>query len=253
MLRAVVLAARLEFTIDEPILEAIAHPQARDRAQRAAAAARGVLQDPALRACRRGVPAAARHRAAEGDHAGARRRAASRSGAPIAALDRYRAQFEAAPDSLTNADPGRHAAASARPDRPRGSASPPMRWSGASSSACCRSPAATSSGCSRSSALQPRLLDIQAPHARAARAAAPSIVRRSADLARNPRRAPRRRRALARAAGADRGDASSTGATSGGRGRPFQRRRRRRRRRAPLRAPRSRPAWRQLPARATNR
>ena len=51
--------------------------QARDRAQRAGAAGRGVLQDPALGARGRGVQPAALHRTAEGDHAGARRRARS--------------------------------------------------------------------------------------------------------------------------------------------------------------------------------
>ena len=75
----------------------------RDRAQRAGAAARGVLQDPAIGPRRRRVPSAARDRPAEGDHAGARGGAARRCGESIAALDRYRARFAAAPDSLTNA------------------------------------------------------------------------------------------------------------------------------------------------------
>ena len=49
MLRAVVLAARLEFTIDPPVVDAIRAHAPRDRAKRAGAAARGVLQDPARR------------------------------------------------------------------------------------------------------------------------------------------------------------------------------------------------------------
>ncbi len=49
MLRAVALAARLDFTIDPPIARRDSAPPPRDRAQLAAAAARGVLQDPARR------------------------------------------------------------------------------------------------------------------------------------------------------------------------------------------------------------
>ena len=50
MLRAVVLAARLEFTIEEPILDSIDSHKHEIAKQRAGAAARGVLQDPAIRA-----------------------------------------------------------------------------------------------------------------------------------------------------------------------------------------------------------
>ena len=116
MLRAVVLAARLEFTIDEPILEAIDAHRARDRAQRAGAAARGVLQDPALRARRGGLPAAARDRAAEGDHAGARD-----APDPLWRVDRGARSLPRAvrrrARHADQRDPRRHAAAAARPGR----------------------------------------------------------------------------------------------------------------------------------------
>ena len=48
-MRAVALAARLDFAIDQPILDAIQRPSPRDRPQLPAAAARGVLQDSASR------------------------------------------------------------------------------------------------------------------------------------------------------------------------------------------------------------
>ena len=88
MLRAVVLAARLEFTIDEPILDAIAthrHEIARSAPARLMEEFYKILRSGHAE---RGAAAAARHRAAEGDHAGAgggaRRAAGDRSRRSIA-------------------------------------------------------------------------------------------------------------------------------------------------------------------------
>ena len=85
-----------------------------------------------------------------------------RSGTSIAALDRYRAKFEAAPDSLTNAI---LAGTLLHPLGLVGAAPrfPPMRWNAASSWACCRSPRRDIERLQQILVLQPRLLDIQAP------------------------------------------------------------------------------------------
>ena len=101
MLRAVVLAARLEFTIDEPMLESIAihrHEIARSAPARLVEEYYKILRSGPREG---GLHAAALDRVAEGHHARASRRIAL--WATIAALDRYRARFVDAPDTLTNA------------------------------------------------------------------------------------------------------------------------------------------------------
>jgi poly(A) polymerase len=102
MLRAVVLAARLQFTIDEPTLEAIAahrHEIARSAPPRLVEEYYKILRsghaEEAFRQLRTTglLKAITPELAAAGDatwHA-------------MAALDRYRARFGSAPDSLTNA------------------------------------------------------------------------------------------------------------------------------------------------------
>ena len=104
---------------------------------------------------------------------------AIRCGARSRALDRYRARFAGGARVADQRDPRRHAAPAARPGR-RAGASPPMRSSGASSSACCRSPRRDIERLQQILAMQPRLIDMQAPAARAARPAAPRRLRRSA-------------------------------------------------------------------------
>lgn len=102
MLRAVVLAARLEFTIDEPILESIAlhkHEIERSAPARLVEEYYKILRSghakEALRQLRTtGLLKAITPELAT-DHEGL-----SRS---VSALDRYRARFHDAPDTLTNA------------------------------------------------------------------------------------------------------------------------------------------------------
>ena len=211
MLRAVVLAARLRVHDRRADPRRDRRAPARDCAQRAGAAARGVLQDSALGARRRGVPPAARDGAAEGDHAGARRRARLRCGGRSSSLDRYRARFEAAPETLTNAIlAGTLLQPLGLVGRRRDS--PPTRSSGGSSSACCRSPRRDVERLQQIIALQPRLLDIQAPPAPSAacctarrstkrspgsRFTASGPSRRA--LARSCRRRPHQRRITSRA------------------------------------------------------
>jgi poly(A) polymerase len=101
MLRAVVLAARLQFAIDEPILEAIAvhrHEIARSaparlleeyyKILRSGHAADAMRQLRATRLMKEITPELASGTDDVWEH--------------IAALDRYRARFDAAPDALTN-------------------------------------------------------------------------------------------------------------------------------------------------------
>ena len=147
MLRAVVLAARLEFTIDEPMLEAIAahrHEIAHSAPARLVEEYYKILRsghaEEALRQLRTTglLKAITPELAAAGDELWrsiARARSLSRA---VRRGARHRDQR----------DPRRHAAPAARPRRPA-RASRPTRSSAASSSACCRLRGATSSGCSR--------------------------------------------------------------------------------------------------------
>ena len=158
MLRAVALAARLDFTIDPPIGRRDPAPRAAHRASVAGAAARGVLQDPALGRVGAGVPPARRGRLLERSRAGAAGAIAAQAlWQSLAALDAYRHRFEAMPETLTNPIllgtllvPLGFTRAAVTPRRsrtaPSRSAEPP-----ATARAGCRCRGATSSGCGRSS------------------------------------------------------------------------------------------------------
>ncbi len=104
MIRAIAIAARLDFTI-EPTLLAVDPPASPgDRQELAAAADRGVLQDPARRARRR-------RRSARWREVGLlepismelHKGAADPLWRSLAAVDEYRRQFESTPDTLSNA------------------------------------------------------------------------------------------------------------------------------------------------------
>jgi tRNA nucleotidyltransferase/poly(A) polymerase len=147
MLRAVVLAARLEFTIDEPILEAIAahrHEIARSaparlveeyykilRSGHAEQAFRQLARDGLLKEITPELEAAPQG-----------------FWQSVEALDNYRARFTSAPESMTNA------VLAGTLLHPLGLIGRRrfmrIRSSGESSWGCCRSRAATSSACSRS-------------------------------------------------------------------------------------------------------
>jgi poly(A) polymerase len=102
MLRAVVLAARLQFSIDEPVLEAIAahrHEIARSAPPRLVEEYYKILRSGHAEEAFRQLRATKLLKEITPELAAA--------GEPlwrsIAALDRYRARFEGTPDSLTNA------------------------------------------------------------------------------------------------------------------------------------------------------
>jgi poly(A) polymerase len=102
MLRAVVLAARLQFTIDEPVLDAIsthAHEIARSSPPRLVEEFYKILRSGHGEDAFRQLRATGLLREITPELAAA--------GDPlwqsVAAVDRYRARFEGAPDSLTNA------------------------------------------------------------------------------------------------------------------------------------------------------
>jgi poly(A) polymerase len=102
MLRAVVLSARLEFTIDQPILEAMAvhrHEIARSAPARLLEEYYKILRSGHAEEALRQLRATKLMKEITPELAVAPE-ALWRS---IAALDRYRARFKAAPDSLTNA------------------------------------------------------------------------------------------------------------------------------------------------------
>ena len=161
MLRAVVLAARLDFTIDEPILDAIKvhrHEIARSAPARLMEEFYKILRSGHAEEAMRQLRATGLMKEITPELAAAPE-ALWRS---IAALDRYRNRFASAPESLTNAilagtllHPMGLAGA--------GSASPPIRSSAAWSSACCRSPRRDVERLQQIIAIQPRLLDIEAP------------------------------------------------------------------------------------------
>ncbi len=102
MLRAVVLSARLEFTIDQPILDAIAvhrHEIARSAPARLLEEYYKILRSGHAEEAMRQLRATKLMKEITPELASAPE-ALWRS---IAALDRYRARFRSAPDSLTNA------------------------------------------------------------------------------------------------------------------------------------------------------
>ena len=102
MLRAVVLAARLEFTIDEPVLDAIsthAHEIARSAAARLVEEYYKILRSGHAEMAFRQLRKTGLLKEITPELAAAPE-AVWRS---IAAMDRYRARFEGAPETLTNA------------------------------------------------------------------------------------------------------------------------------------------------------
>ena len=103
MLRAVALAARLDFTIEPPHRRRDPDASPRDRAQLAAAAARGVLQDSARRLGGEDIPRLAEVGLLEPISAELHRGANEPLWRSLAALDAYRRRFESTPDTLTNA------------------------------------------------------------------------------------------------------------------------------------------------------
>ncbi len=102
MLRAVVLAARLQFTIDEPILEAIRihrHEIARSAPARLMEEFYKILRSGHAEEAMRQLRATGLMKAITSELASA----PDAFWTSIAALDRYRNRFTAAPESLTNA------------------------------------------------------------------------------------------------------------------------------------------------------
>ena len=104
MLRAVALAARLDFTIEPPDPRRDRGAAPRNRAQLTAPSARGVLQDPARGLGRENIPHAGGRRAARTDFTGAApRRGAGRCGDRSPASTAIAASSRRTPDTLTNA------------------------------------------------------------------------------------------------------------------------------------------------------
>src|SRR6478752_6295434 len=102
MLRAVVLAARLQFSIDAPVLEAIAahrHEIARSAPARLVEEYYKILRSGHAREAFKQLRATGLLKAITPELAGA----ADSVWHSIGALDAYRARFDSAPDSLTNA------------------------------------------------------------------------------------------------------------------------------------------------------
>ena len=102
MLRAVVLAARLQFTIDEPILEAIRtlrHEIARSAPARLMEEFYKILRSGHAEQAMRQLRATGLMKAITSELAGA----PDAFWDSVAALDRYRNRFTSAPESLTNA------------------------------------------------------------------------------------------------------------------------------------------------------
>ncbi len=102
MLRAVVLAARLQFDIDQPVLDAIAthrHEIARSAPPRLLEEYYKILRSGHAEDAFRQLRATGLLKAITPELAGA----PEQVWRSIAALDRYRAQFEGAPEAMTNA------------------------------------------------------------------------------------------------------------------------------------------------------
>jgi poly(A) polymerase len=103
MLRAVVLAARLQFTIDEPVLDAIsthAHEIAQSAPARLIEEFYKILRSGHAEEAFRQLRATGLLREMAPEMTAGANEPLWRS---IAAIDRYRAQFEGAPESMTNA------------------------------------------------------------------------------------------------------------------------------------------------------
>ena len=118
MLRAVVLAARLGFALDPPVVEAIAaqrHLMAQASPARLLEEYYKVLRSGAAERTFQDAGAISAARADHAGIAGARRATKAFSDA-LDALDSYRQRFETAPATLTNPILLGHAAGAARPD-----------------------------------------------------------------------------------------------------------------------------------------
>ena len=209
MLRAVALAARLDFTIDPPVLDAIRthrHEIAQSSPPRLLEEYYKILRAGSAEKTFRWLAEAG---LLEPISPELHRGAAEPLWRSLAALDAYRKRFESTPDTLTNAillgsllvplGVSLHHDRRPQTDEHEGGRPPPRP--AASSSASCRSRAATSSGCSQILGLQRRLRDVTAQPARPARARAPAHLPRRADVARDSRRRARAGRALEDAAG----------------------------------------------------
>ena len=225
MLRAVVLSARLEFTIDEPILDAIKvhrHEIARSAPARLLEEFYKILRSGHAEDAMRQLRATGLMKEITPELAAASE-GVWRS---IAALDRYRARLRVRAGVADQRDPRRHAAPSDGADHGV-NASRPIRSNAKSSWGCCRSPGAMSNGCSRSSPSS-RSFSTSPHPVRAQRALLHRAdPRRSVDLARDPRRQARSRGALARAQGAGRVAPATADARRSPGETPFSRRRRR--------------------------
>ena len=203
MLRAVALAARLDFTIDPPILDAIRalrHEIARSSPARLLEEYYKILRAGSAEKTFRGLADAG---LLEPISQELHRGASDALWRSLAALDAYRAQVRVDARHAHQRDSARQPARAARPRAAAGPAAAAgaerrqaARGRSGRSSASCRSRGATSSGCARFSALQRRLRDLGASVARAARADASQHLPRSADLDGDPRRRAGARRAL---------------------------------------------------------
>ena len=198
MLRAVVLAARLQFSIDQPVLDAIAIHRTRSRAARQRGWSRSTTRscDPATREdAFKQLRATGLLKAITPELAAA----ADPLWQSIAALDRYRARFEAAPDSLTNAIlAGTLLHPLGLVARRRFSADALERRIELGMLPIARRDIER---LQQILALQPRLLDLQAPAARPARAAPPRRAAEAITWLEIHGEPPRRRRPLASAPG----------------------------------------------------
>ena len=169
MLRAVALAARLDFTIDPPVLDAIRthrHEIAQSSAPRLLEEYYKILRAGSAEKTFRMLAEVGLLEPISGElHRGA----ADPLWRSLAALDAYRRRFESTPDTLTNADPARQPAGPARHiarfgsrsiegraahsvETAEGISTGRRRHRPCPSSARCRSRGATSSGCGRFSA-----------------------------------------------------------------------------------------------------
>ena len=188
MLRAVVLSARLEFTIDEPILDAIKvhrHEIARSAPARLLEEFYKILRSGHAEDAMRQLRATGLMKEITPELAAASE-GVWRS---IAALDRYRRALRLGAGIADQCDPRRHAAPSDGPD-PASARSLPIRSNGKVELGMLPIARRDVERLQQIIAIQPKLLDIAAPM-RAQRGAAPPLdPRRSVDLARDPRRRP---------------------------------------------------------------
>ena len=202
MLRAVAMAARLGFTIDPPIDEAIAA----HRGEIARSAPARLIEEfyKLLRsgASEQAFRMLAERRLLEPIAHELQKGAGDALWQSLAALDAYRKRFEDVPDTLTNAvllgsllvPLGIDCGHPRQPRRHRGH----RRRSRGSRSGCCRWRGATSSGCGRSSACSAGCsITKLSPRARRALMHR-GPFREALDLARDPRPGARGARALAR-------------------------------------------------------